>query len=257
MSKNRIRESLKWLATLAVVLMVLGFAADDRRQSVCRTLDVSVEELSGIYFIDETSVIERVFDLGDPIIGTPIDSLNLRKIRRAIVELPSVKDATVYARVDGKLAVQVTQRRPLFRVIGNGHAGYYVDTEGKPMPLSGNYSARVPVVTGAIPTDFYRDPVKLAENERLKETFGLVKFLEKDPFWSAQTEHIVILPNGEFELIPRVGSARIHIGKSVDLEDKFKRLKVFYLNMAANNNINQYKKINVKYRDQVVCERFF
>ncbi|MFT5921047.1 MAG: cell division protein FtsQ, partial [Flavobacteriales bacterium] len=96
-----------------------------------------------------------------------------------------------------------------------------------------------------------------AENALLEEAYRLFQFLETDPLWSAQTEHIVVDKNHEFELIPRVGTARILIGKPVELEDKFKRLKAFYLEMAHNNNINKYKRINVKYRDQVVCERYY
>ncbi len=257
MNKKQIVEALKWTASIALVLVVLGFSAGERRHAHCRAMEVEVEQLSGVYFIDESTVIRRIFDLGDPIIGTPVDTLNLRRIRRAILDLPSVKDASVYVRVDGKLMVNVTQRRPLFRVIGHQTPGYYIDTEGKPMPLSPNYSARVPVVAGAIPTAMDVDPKELAEHPRIVSTLELVNFIEAHPFWSAQTEHIVVLGNGEFELIPRVGAARILIGDATDLAAKFARLQAFYQTMAHQNNLNKYKRINVKYRDQVVCERYF
>lgn len=257
MKKKQIVEALKWTASIALVLVVLGFSAGDRRHAHCRAMEVEVEQLSGVYFIDESTVIRRIFDLGDPIIGTSVDSLNLRRIRRAILDLPSVKDASVYARVDGKLMVNVTQRRPLFRVIGTQTAGYYIDTEGKPMPLSPNYSARVPVITGALPTSLEVDAATLAEHPRILATLELVHFIEAHPFWSAQTEHIVVLANGEFEIVPRVGTARIQIGDVTDLATKFNRLQAFYQTMVHQNNLNKYKRINVKYRDQVVCERYF
>jgi cell division protein FtsQ len=68
---------------------------------------------------------------------------------------------------------------------------------------------------------------------------------------------LVYVGKGEFEIVPRVGSARIVVGKPIELNAKFDRLKAFYLAMAAKDNINKYKRINLKYRDQVVCERFF
>lgn len=257
MKRKQIIEALKWTASVALVLVALGFSAGERRDAHCRAMEVHVEQLSGVYFIDESTVIRRIFDLGDPIIGTSVDSLNLRRIRRAILDLPSVKDASVYVRVDGRLVVNVTQRRPLFRVIGTQAAGYYIDTEGKPMPLSSNYSARVPVVTGALPVSMEADPRELTEHPRIISTVALVNFIEAHPFWSAQTEHIVVQSNGEYELIPRVGAARIQLGDTSDLSAKFSRLQAFYQTMAHQNNLNKYKRINVKYRDQVVCERYF
>lgn len=257
MKKKRIVEAIKWAASIALVLVVLGFSAGERRSAHCRSMEVQVEQLSGVYFIDESTVIRRTFDLGDPIIGTHIDSLNLRRIRSAILDLPSVKDASVYVRVDGQLMVNVLQRRPLFRVIGTDTPGYYIDTEGKPMPLSPNYSARVPAVTGAIPTTLELDHASLIGHPRIAATLELVRFIEAHPFWSAQTEHIVVLATGEFELIPRVGAARIQLGDATDLATKFNRLQAFYQTMAHQNNLNKYKRINVKYREQVVCERYF
>ncbi|MCH2197568.1 MAG: hypothetical protein MK081_02210 [Flavobacteriales bacterium] len=58
-------------------------------------------------------------------------------------------------------------------------------------------------------------------------------------------------------MIPRVGRAEIIIGDETELDSKLRRLKAFMKEMSHKNNLNKYKRINVKYRDQVVCERFY
>ena len=63
--------------------------------------------------------------------------------------------------------------------------------------------------------------------------------------------------NGDFVMIPRVGRAEIIIGDETELDSKLRRLKAFMKEMSHKNNLNKYKRINVKYRDQVVCERFY
>ncbi|MFT6409224.1 MAG: cell division protein FtsQ [Flavobacteriales bacterium] len=255
--KHKIKHITLWIGTIAVALLLFGFASTKHSNARCWKMDIEVEHLSGLYFIDKASIKARILNLGDPILGTKLDSIRIDHIRQTLVQLPSVNTAEVYTTVDGILKVTVTQRTPLFRVINKQGDSFYVDTEGGRMPLSQHYTARVPVLTGSISTTFAELTNSEAENALLEEAYRLFQFLETDPLWSAQTEHIVVDKNHEFELIPRVGTARILIGKPVELEDKFKRLKAFYLEMAHNNNINKYKRINVKYRDQVVCERYY
>lgn len=257
MNRKVIVQVIQSGVLLALVAVVTGFSAGERKALVCRSLDVNVEQLSGVYFIDESVVIAHVFDAGVPIIGEAIDGINLVKIRHALQQLPSVKEATVYGRFDGRLVVNITQRMPLLRVVGDDKPGYYIDTEGQPMPLSSTYSALVPVVTGKLPMELGNDHQAIANHPNVKAAFELVNYIEDQPFWKAQVEHIVVLPGGDFEFVPRVGGARVVLGDLRDLDDKFNRLKAFYKAMAAKGNLNTYKRINLKYRDQVVCERYF
>lgn len=255
MTKKRLRECIKWAAVLAIVGVVFGFSVAEQRSATCRELKVSVEHMSGHYFIDEAAISRRIFDLGHPIIGIALDSLRLDQMRRSILEFPSVKDADVYTTVDGTLRVNVSQRKPYFRVVSTSGTGFYIDTDGRPMPLSTKYSARVPVVVGDFNVDLRNRDAIYTPDARMLATLELLHYLHEDEFWLAQTEHIIVNQRSEFELVPRVGSARIVLGTSTDLEGKFLRLKAFYIEMAHKNNLNKYKRINVKYRDQVVCER--
>lgn len=257
MNRKMLIQLLKSGVLVTLIAVVSGFAAGERKALVCRSLDVNVEQLSGVYFIDESAVIAHVFDSGVPIIGEAMDAINLVKIREALQELPSVKEATVYGRFDGRLVVDITQRMPLLRVVGNDKPGYYIDTEGQPMPLSSSYSALVPVVTGKLPLELGDDTEAVAQHPNVKAAFELVKYINERPFWKSQIEHIVVLPGGDFELVPRVGGARVVLGDLRELDNKFDRLMAFYKTMSAKGNLNTYKRINLKYRDQVVCERYF
>ncbi len=257
MNRKMLIHLLKSGALIALIAVVSGFAAGERKALVCRALDVNVEQLSGVYFIDESAVIAYIFESGVPIIGESMDGINLVKLRESLMQLPSVKEATVYSRFDGSLVVDITQRMPLLRVVGNDKPGYYIDTEGQPMPLSSSYSALVPVVTGKLPLELGNDTEAIANHTHVKGAFELVKYINDKPFWKSQVEHIVALPGGDFEIVPRVGRARIVIGDLRNLDDKFNRLMAFYKTMAAKGNLNTYKRINLKYRDQVVCERYF
>lgn len=255
--KKNIRNIVIWCSLVLLVTVLAGFANADRERERCWRLDIEVEQLSGLYFIDEASVREHILNLGDAVVGSRIDSLQIDPIRKALLKLPSVKNATVYTTVDGRLYVNVTQRKPLFRVFNKRGESYYVDTEGKRMPLSKQYTARVPVLTGEVTTPFAPGAASENEERTLEAAIHLFNHIENDPFWSAQTEHVALNSEGDFVIIPRIGHCTMVIGDTADLSSKFRRLHAFLLDIAHKSNLNQYKSINVKYRDQVVCERYF
>ena len=63
-----------------------------------------------------------------------------------------IKSAQVYYTLDGYFHVEITQRKPVLRIMSG--EGYYVDEDGKIMPLSRKYTSRVVVATGNISRKF-------------------------------------------------------------------------------------------------------
>ena len=53
----------------------------------------------------------------------------------------------------------------------------------------------------------------------------------------------------------RIGGHQIILGKIERLEVKFKNLKAFYNYTMINKTIENYKTINLKYNNQVVCTK--
>ena len=62
-----------------------------------------------------------------------------------------------------------------------------------------------------------------------------------------------IKENKEIELIPRVGNHNILLGNINGYEEKFKKLKLFYSEGVKQTGWNNYKEINLKFKDQIVC----
>jgi cell division protein FtsQ len=86
------------------------------------------------------------------------------------------------------------------------------------------------------------------------DLYRVSKFISNDDFWRSQIVQLYVNNNREIELVPRVGSQTIIFGQSDDLDNKFRKLKAMY---RAFNEIgwNQYKTINLKFKDQVICTK--
>lgn len=114
------------------------------------------------------------------------------------------------------------------------------------MPLSDNYSARVPITTDTISGQQDRDLITLSN------------IIIKDEFLKKQVIGIDRLDKGksrEYELKTRAGDQKIILGDLQGIDKKIAKLKVFYKRTMLDSTYTNYKTINLKFSDQVVCEK--
>jgi cell division protein FtsQ len=254
------KEILTWTLLVITFFGVVGFSAVRRSEVSCTGLEISVNQDSGLFFVTREDVEGKIATVNPVVIGTRMQDINTNEIEKAILTLPEVQKVQTYLTIDGKLCIQVEQRRPIVRVIPQRGSGFYIDEHGKYMPLSKNYAARVLVVNGAIIQRFRDlDMKKLSDNDSIRnltlfdEIYELAHFIDSDPFWKAQIQQAYVDENQDITLIPRVGSHNIELGNTTGLDKKFKRLMVFYKEGLPYSDWNIYSKISLKFDNQVVC----
>jgi len=153
-----------------------------------------------------------------------------------------VENAEVYRSITGGLGVIIKQKTPIARLIDNATV-YYIDSKGGKMPLSKNYSASVPLIMG------------ISNQKDLNTVYKLALYIYNDTFYKKQIIGITKNKYNEFELQTRLGKARVLFGNLDNMNLKFNNLKAYYLDAIQNKSVNKYKKINLKYSNQVVCTK--
>ncbi|MGB0897512.1 MAG: cell division protein FtsQ/DivIB, partial [Flavobacteriaceae bacterium] len=154
---------------------------------------------------------------------------------------PMIKQAQVFMSVDGSITANIEQKKPIARVSTN--ASYYIDDEGSYMPLSTNYSARVPLVTGAI------------EKNNLSNVFAVAKKVRADEFLN---KHVVEIHQNEDQSIDlrlRDTDFKVHLGNLNLLNKKINNLKAFYLKAKKDKALDSYSVVNLKFDKQVICTK--
>ena len=126
--------------------------------------------------------------------------------------------------------------------------------DGVLFPVSKNFSSRVLVATGNINFDLKKD---IQHNEQYNELKKIALQIHQHDFWKAQIEQIFVEASGEFTLIPRVGGHQILFGNCIDMDVKFKKLFAFYKNGLNKVGWDKYKIINLKFKDQIVCTKYY
>jgi cell division protein FtsQ len=169
-------------------------------------------------------------------------TINLDKLEKTINKNPMIEKSEVYVTIDGVLKAVVKQKTPIARVFDKS-GSFYRDYLGNKMPLSDNYTARVPIISGEINNKYSDDFQKL------------LQFVYNDDFLKKNIIGIQIYLNGSLQMLTRDYGFVIDFGKSANFESKFNNYKAFYQKAAADQSLKKYKKINLIFSHQVVATK--
>ena len=238
---------MKWISIIthtilfAGLIVLLGFTRmrHDEKKCTDYRVDLGVQEGS---LITQGEVILLMESISDSIVGQSISQLPLYEIENKIEQQKNIENAEVYLTLSGRLKINVEQKEPIVRVKSANQKEFYMDEEGSIFDLSSNYTKRLLVANGNI-----KDSIDLSTINIL------AAHINSDPFLRSQIIQVYIKENKEIELIPRVGNHNILLGNINGYEEKFKKLKLFYSEGVKQTGWNNYKEINLKFKDQIVC----
>ncbi len=222
------------------LIIVLTFVSAKLGEVECKGVQVVVDDTGENAFIDEDDVLQLIKRNYGELKNVNVVDIDKDSMECVLVRNSVIKSAQVYYSLDGYFHVEITQRKPVLRVMSG--EGYYVDEDGKVMPLSGKYTSRVVVATGNISRNFACNGL-----------YPFVMGLKNDGFWDALIEQIVVANGNEVILIPKVGNFRIVVGELENVEKKMENLRLFLQEGIALKGWNVYKEINLKFENQIVC----
>lgn len=169
--------------------------------------------------------------------------LDLGKIEQSVLDNQLIKDADVYITLDGKLIVEIVQKKAVARFINSDHS-FYLDEDGLQMPLSGNFSKRVPMIGGDLKPQLL---------EPLKQ---MLTVITQDEFLKSDITGIVIKSDDNLLLYSRTNKFDIEFGTLDEIQKKLDNYKAFVqYSLQDDVSIDNYKKINLKFTQQVVCTK--
>ncbi len=250
---------------VGALFVLLVAAVSTSNNARLKQLTVNIDFAGENFFIDKKEIEETVFDLGYAIDSTRLLDINPGNLELLLENNAFIQKAEVYAELNGTLHLDVVARKPVVRVFNDLGISVYIDSEGSIMPLSSKFTARVPIANGNITLMLHqyigKNIYELAELTDhpdaavMADIYNVASNCSKNQFWSSQISQVFVNKRKEIELIPRVGDHHILIGNSNDLEKKLNKLKLFYAKGLDKTGWNEYKIINLKYANQVVCTK--
>jgi cell division protein FtsQ len=229
--------ALKMIFIGGLLLFLMGFAHKRNTQRTCR--DLAVQFVGNPQpFIALDSVNKLLIQNKEPLSSIPKETLVLKEMEARLVQHPMVYQAQVFISIDGEIGAKIQTKKPIGRVLGT--PGFYIDEQGQPMPLSNLYTARVPIVTGEV----------LLHLEALKE---LLLTLRQDDFLDPMVTEVAVDAQGNCQLRLRQETYKLLVGPVINVSEKLRNFKAFYQNMQKQQEQKQFKKIDLRFNNQVVA----
>jgi len=251
---KRVFHIIFWILLTAGILVLVSFIEAEHKKTTCKSFEISIDYENADPLISTDEIKQNIYETFDTLIGKKLSDINPVQIENMVNEIDFVANADVYTTITGKMNINVTQRKPIVRIINNSNQSYYIDQSGVLIPTNQGFPSRVLIANGFIGTNF-TDTLSINNNSTLAEIYQLASYIQNDPFLSLQIEQIYVSKNREYEFVPKVGRHIIIFGGIEYMEEKFKKLIVFYHQGINNAGWNVYKSINLKFENQVVCSK--
>lgn len=233
--------TIRLLLMLALVIFLYSFTGKrnlNRKVTKAEVVFVGENQL----FVKQQAVNKLLIENRQAPKTIAIDALDLNKLEKTIDSHPLIDKSEVSVSVDGVLKAVVKQKTPIARINGKG-ASFYIDYKGNKMPLSENYTARVLLVSGEI-------------NDKNKEDLAkLFRVIYDDVFLKKNIIGMQVMPNGSVLMLNRNYNFKIDFGQLINVEQKFKNYKAFFQKVVLDSSIAEYKKIDLRFAEQVVCTK--
>ncbi|WP_034062301.1 cell division protein FtsQ/DivIB [Lacinutrix jangbogonensis] len=231
---------IKGAVLLGVVVFLFAFSsAKNGSRKVKKTTIEFVEEQKP--FITHETVSKLLIQNQQPLASVPKETLDLNALEFALDSNAMIEKAEISLNVNGGFLAKIKQKKPIARVLNSD--SYYIDSKGGYMPLSSNYTARVPIVTGEV------------SKKDLSTIFTIARRIEDDEFLKKNVVEIHQNKDRSIDLKLRQCKFNVQIGKLEYLDKKINNLKAFYIKAMKDKSLKKYSKVNLQFENQVVCTK--
>ena len=233
--------NIRLLLMFFLVIFLFSFTSKRNENRKLKGIEILfVEETSP--FVKQEAVNKLLIENNGDVKSIQKLALDLSSLEHTLNSQKMIRQSDVFVTIDGVLKAVIKQRTPIARIFV-GERSFYVDYEGNKMPLSNNFTARVPLVSGAI------------ESVNNEDLIAALKMIYDDDFLKKNIIGMEIMPNSSLKMYNRNFDYRIDFGNLKNAATKFRNYKAFFQKAVLDNSLEKYKKIDLRFTDQVVCTK--
>ena len=160
------------------LLVSLAWGNAAARHRLYKGFDVTVVDSARAQYVTAAEVAAHLSKYIKADENTLLQDINTEDLEEQLYQNRLIEEVRCYKTPSGLLRVDISQRVPILRVLGDS-AAYFLDEHGKLMPANLPEAVAVPVATGHISSAYARETL-----------YPFARFLQKNDFWRAQVEQI-------------------------------------------------------------------
>ncbi|MBN8650951.1 MAG: cell division protein FtsQ [Cytophagales bacterium] len=251
--KLNIRKEIKVAVALLAISFLIAFSERKMDGLVCKDIVIELDNSRENHFMDEADVLRLVEGSGQSIKGTSLSHVDLRAIEKRLKQDKHILDADLYGDLKGNLVVNVELRRPIARIVRSDAPDAYIAEDGVVMSVSDKYTSRVVLISGGYAKQLI-EMGDLSKHEEGRKLMEMIEFINDEKFWKAQVAQLDINGQGKITIFPQVTGQLVEFGKPENIEDKFRKLMIFYKEILPTRGWTRYERVSLEYEGQIIAE---
>ena len=259
--KTKRSYSIAWkIAAIIIIVACIIYANNLRNESEVKGVNITIDYDGRDTLVTANHIEKIIFSKIPNINIMTIEDIDRKQIASIVKSNPFIGRCNVSTSIKGTVQVNAVQRVPIVRVVCTDKQ-FYLDNNGYYMPTSKISSQNVIIASGTIKgkvsdtIDFSSMDTTNSNISDIHKIYYLVTYILNHEDLANMFDQIYVCKDGDIELVPKIGNHTIVIGDIDNLDSKFEKLLAVYKGGFGNNGWNKYKKINLKYKNQVVCTK--
>lgn len=235
--------------------VVFVYANIHQANKVCKEVNIKIDHVEGNQFVSEQYVLDLLENIQTGgFIGHPVKRVDVEALEGLISQVDYIENAEVFVDHLGNIEVEVVEKTPILRVINKEGVSFYIDKDGNRMSFSNTFTSRVLVANGNIVADDFTHVSDLGGV--VNDLYDIARVVNEDPYFKSVMLQLYVNENKEYELVSLLGSHAVLLGNAEKLNEKMANLRTFYKASTNVVDLEKYKLVSLKYKDQIVCTKF-
>ncbi len=245
------RSVLAFAGVPLVAVLLMGASMQHHGKQLCNSVEIHISSQADNLFLD-LNAVKSLLGVDRNIRGAMRQDVYLTDVEQALYRTKYVKQVVAEVGADHSVTLQITLRKPIARIMdGAAGQGFYIDESGFKIPLSTQFTARLPIVRGKFKE-------QLAACDTLKDStllslLPLLSHIHEEDFLRAQISELHIDRAGDITLYPEVGHTPILMGSTYEHARKLKWLSGFYRQVLSKTGWDYYRVIDLRYARQIIA----
>ena len=256
---KKILSIVLWVVTGAAIIVLFTFGRKGYLENPLKGISLHVERSQAIGFVEKDSIIAKARSICGMERQANISDIDMMQLHQMLGNNPWIAESSVYVDLNDTLRITIKEYEPSLRVYNQDGRSVYITDEGVIIPSSPRYTPHLIIASGeygfATPSSNGNTADSLYKSSGLTEALAIAKAIDKDQFLREHIGQIYRNSDKEFEVIVNNLPIQVIVGDTCGVDNKLLRLKVLLEKYQGTSELEGYKTMSLKYKNQIVCTK--
>ncbi|MBQ8761100.1 MAG: hypothetical protein IJZ06_06745 [Bacteroidales bacterium] len=246
------------ILTLASMLGLCGYLMYEHFHSRLNDVNLTILRNNEDGFLDYQETYNDIMNICDTASNNQIVMIPVDSVVKSLNSIPWITDVEAQINLKSFLEVKLVECEPIMRVYNKKGKSVYLDEEGNVFSTDNDYVPHLLVGSGNV--DFpIRKKGNINDEDYVKtdlpEMFALMKEIVKDDYANTCVKQVFKDKNKNYVFSLNNTNIIVIFGDVNNIEEKLFKMKHFFNKMQGSPELDNYKEINLNFKNQVVCTK--